>query len=92
MFSYNYFQLIGTITNFIKQHNDYVGIELTLTQPFKNSDGVFEEYTLNVFFNNFLMETIYEKSSCGSVISVVGSIANSYGTLVLLGDRITFFG
>lgn len=65
---YNYFLVIGKLLSFSEAK-----LSLELTKPFKNSDGVFETYTIVIFTGSYLFE-ILSSIGVGQTISVKGRV------------------
>ena len=75
---YNYFMLIGTITN-VDVKNDVNNFDVEVMKPFKNEQGEFETQRFNLSFKRFADD---------NVMLVKGAKIGVKGHLDIVGDRI----
>lgn len=84
----NQILVVGTIVKI--ESNDRTIVTVSVTKPFKNSDGEYESDSIPVTLYGEISATTMQYCRKGDVIGIKGRIQMESGIIVLVADRISF--
>lgn len=81
---------VGRIVECIEGKDREAVLKMSVSRPFKNEDGIYENDIIPVILRNFLVEAVKENCKEGDLVGIKARVEADGENVKIIADKLTF--